>query len=164
MASPIPDGYHSVTPLLVIRDAARALEFYKQAFGAQERFRKLQPTGKVLHAEIAIGDSIIKLADECDPHPGHDQRCLAAPTSLKNTPVNLYYYVENVDEVFSRAVHAGATVVMPVADMFWGDRVGQLNDPFGHSWSIATHQEDVSPPQLDERIAKSFARKPAAAR
>ncbi len=148
---PMPEGYHSVTPYLAVRDAARAIEFYQQAFGAKEIFRMNSPDGKVGHAELRIGDSVVMLSDE-NPQAG----CVS-PSSLKGTTVTLFLYVENVDSIFQQAINAGATVVMPVANMFWGDRHGQVSDPFGHRWSLATHQEDVSPEQLAERARTAFA-------
>ncbi len=153
----IPEGFHTVTPLIVLRDAAKAIDFYKRAFGAQQLFRKDRPDGKVMHATIKIGDSVIMLADECDPHPNHERDCTVSPTSINHTTVNLYLYVPDVDVVFNQAVKAGATAVMPVTDMFWGDRMGQLKDPFGHLWAVATQKEIVAPAQLDERAKKFMA-------
>ena len=147
----IPDGYHTMTPGLTVRDAARAIAFYQKAFNARQRFRMDGPDGKVLHAELAIGNSIFMLGEE-NPAMG-----CASPVSLKGTPVSLYLYVDDVDAAFAQAVTAGATVVTPVTDMFWGDRHGQVTDPFGHRWSIATHQEDVSPQELTQRAQKFFA-------
>ncbi len=148
----VPEGFRSVTPHMTLKDAAVAIEFYKKAFGAEELLRMLGPGGQgVMHAEIKIGDSVIMLADE---FPG----CGAmAPTSLNGTTMAILLYVEDVDKAFNRAVEAGATSAMPVADMFWGDRYGVVTDPFGHRWSIATHIEDVSPEQCAERAEKFFA-------
>ncbi len=143
----IPEGYHSLTPYLVIDDAARAIEFYKEAFGAQELMRFDAPGGKVGHAELKIGDSIIMLADECTESP---QR---APQSLGGTSVGLMLYVEDVDKVVDRAVSAGAKLERPVKDQFYGDRTGGVVDPFGHSWYVATHVEDVAPEELHRRVA-----------
>jgi uncharacterized glyoxalase superfamily protein PhnB len=138
---PIPDGYHTLTPFLTVRDAIRAIEFYKQAFGAQERGVMKGPDGKVMHAELKIGDSIIMLSDEF-PEFG-----ALSPQSSGGAGMGLHIYVDGVDAAFDRAVNAGAQVEMPVTDQFWGDRYGKLKDPFGHKWSIATHTKDLS---LDE--------------
>ena len=150
----IPEGYHTVTPDLVFRDAAQAIEFYKKAFGARELMRFHAPDGKIGHAEIKIGDSIVMLCDE-NPQGG-----CAAPTSLNGTTVMLFLYVEDVDATFHQAVTSGATVVMPVADMFWGDRSGQVQDPFGHRWQLATHKEDLTQDQIDQRAQEFFASLP----
>jgi uncharacterized glyoxalase superfamily protein PhnB len=147
----VPDGYHRVTPHLVVRDAAAAIEFYKKAFGATERGRFAGPDGKVLHAEIQIGDSRLFLNDEF-PEMG-----ALSPLGFKGTSVTLHLYVDDVDRQFQQAVDAGAEVVMPLADQFWGDRYGLVKDPFGHQWSIASHMEDLSPSQLQERGAKAMA-------
>jgi uncharacterized glyoxalase superfamily protein PhnB len=149
-AKPIPDGYHTVTPYLAIRDAAKAIEFYKKAFGAEEIFRMPGPDGKVMHAEIRIGDSPVMISEE---FPEYGTK---SPQALGGSPVNIFLYVENVDKVFEQAVKAGATVTMPVADQFWGDRYGKLDDPFGHSWSVATHVEDVAPDEMAKRAAKAM--------
>ena len=146
---PIPDGYHTVTPYLIIKNAADALEFYKQAFGATELFRMAQPDGKIGHAEIKIGDSPIMLADEF-PEMGYK-----SPQSLGGSPVSIMIYVEEVDAVFDRALAAGATVQQPVQDKFYGDRIGTLVDPFGHVWHVSTHKEDVSPEEMEKRAAAS---------
>jgi len=149
---PIPEGYHTISPNLVVHDADRAIDFYKRAFGAQEVFRMNFPNGKVVHAELKIGDSMLMLGDEM---PGGKCR---APQSLGGSPVNIFLYVEDVDRVFKQAVDAGAKVDMPVADMFWGDRFGSLVDPFGHSWSLATHKEDVSADELRKRGQEEMAK------
>jgi PhnB protein len=141
----VPEGYHAVTPYLIVDGAARALEFYRQAFGAAERMRLAAPGGKIGHAEIAIGGSTIMLADE---HPEMGYR---GPRAIGGTPVSIHLYVENVDEMFPRAVAAGATVLQPVKDQFYGDRSGTLRDPFGHVWNIATHKEDLSPEEMHRR-------------
>lgn len=151
---PIPAGYHTLTPYLIIREAARALDFYKQAFGADECCRLSAPDGKVGHAEMRIGDSIFMLADE-SPEWGS-----RSPELLGGTAVSLVLYVENVDAVFQRAIDAGAKVLRPLEDKFYGDRMGTLLDPFGHEWSLATHIEDVSPEEMERRVAVAFA-KPA---
>jgi PhnB protein len=142
---PIPDGYHSVTPYLIVRDAASAIEFYKKAFGATERMRFADPSGKVGHAEVQIGDSTVMLGDE---HPDMGFR---GPQSLGGSPVGLLIYVEDVDARFKQAVSAGATVVRPVQDQFYGDRSGTLNDPYGHVWTLSTHKEDVSLEEMHRR-------------
>jgi PhnB protein len=147
----IPEGFHTVTPYLVVRDAAGAIDFYKQAFGAEELFRLEGPPGKIGHAEIKIGDSIIMLADEME---SGDCR---SPHSLGGTAVNILLYVKDVDQVFNQAVSAGAKVAMPLDDMFWGDRYGQVTDPFGHSWALATHKEDIPPEELQKRAQMAFA-------
>src|SRR3954447_13114919 len=144
---PIPDGYHSVTPYLVVQGAAKALEFYKKAFGATELFRMPGPGGKIMHAEIRIGDSPVMLADE---FPEMDAR---GPQTLGGTPVGLMIYCEDVDALFNQAVSAGAKVLRPVVDQFYGDRSGTVADPFGHKWTIATHKEDVSPEEMKRRMA-----------
>jgi PhnB protein len=144
----VPDGHHTVTPHLVVRDGARAIEFYKQAFGAVEHGRLAAPGGgKVMHAELSIGDSRIFLCDEF-PEMGAQ-----SPQAIGGSPVTIHLYVENADATAARAVEAGATLVMPVRDVPWGDRYGKLADPFGHSWSVATHIEDVSPEELAKRMA-----------
>lgn len=140
----IPQGYHTLTPYMTVRDAARALAFYKQAFGAVERGVMKGPDGRVMHAELTIGDSIFMLADEF-PQFGS-----LSPQSIGGSGMGLHIYVEDVDSAFDRAIGAGATIEMPVADMFWGDRYGKLVDPFGHKWSIATHKRDMSPEEIEE--------------
>jgi PhnB protein len=143
---PIPDGYHSVTPYLIVHDAAKALDFYKRAFGATEFFRMDGPGGKVAHAEIDIGDSRVMLADEAPEMGARSAKSIGA------SPVHLMIYVEDVDKVFKQAIAAGGTEVRPVKDQFYGDRSGNLNDPFGHSWTIATHKEDLSPEEVQKRM------------
>lgn len=150
----IPDGYHVITPYLVVAGAAKAIDFYGRAFGAQERFRMPSADGSVMHAEFQIGDSIVMIADE-NPMMGSK-----SPEALGGSPQNLLIYVEDVDSVFQKALDEGASVVMPVADMFWGDRYGKLKDPFGHEWSIATHIEDVPPEEMGERAAAAMAEVP----
>jgi PhnB protein len=142
---PIPDGYHSVTPYLIIDGASKAIDFYKKAFGATELFR-MDHEGKVGHAELKIGDSPIMLADE-QPSMGY-----VSPKALGGTPVSLMIYVEDVDKIYKQAISAGATEVRAVQDQFYGDRSGNLKDPFGHVWTVATHKEDVSPEEMDKRI------------
>jgi PhnB protein len=156
---PIPDGYHTLTPFLTVRDAERAIEFYKNAFGAESRGVMKGPDGKVMHAEIKIGDSVVMLSDEF-PDFGS-----VSPQGLGGSPMGLHIYVDDVDTSFDRAVKAGAQVEMPVMDQFWGDRYGRLKDPFGHKWSIATHKKDLSMDEMkkgmDEAMAK-FAEKKTA--
>jgi len=143
---PIPEGYHSVTPYLIIKGAARAIDFYKQAFGAVEMFRMPGPNGAIGHAELRIGDSIIMLADEIHSSP------YRSPDSFGGSPVSLMIYIANVDHVFARALSLGARQSRAVQDQFYGDRSGNLIDPFGHVWTIATHVEDVSPEELQRRM------------
>jgi PhnB protein len=142
---PIPEGYHSMTPYLAVDDAAEAIEYYKQAFGAKERVRMDAPDGKIGHAELEVGDSLLMLSD---PFPQSSTR---PPKELGGTSASVFMYVEDVDAVVRRAVDAGATVTSEVADQFWGDRFGTITDPFGHVWSIATHVEDLSPEEIEER-------------
>ena len=146
---PIPEGMHTVTPHLVCAGAADAIEFYKKAFDAAELGRLPGPQGKLMHAAIRIGDSAVMLVDEF-PEMG-----AFGPKSLKGSPVTIHLYVEHVDAAFERAVAAGAKVKMPLADMFWGDRYGVLEDPFGHYWSIATHVRDVSPEEMQQAMQKA---------
>jgi PhnB protein len=154
MIRPIPEGYHSVTPMFVFKDARRAIEFYKLAFGAEERFVMPGPEGKgIMHAELRIGDSIIMMGEENPQHA-----CKSAET-LGSSPVSFYVYVENADAAFRRAVEAGATVQMPVEDMFWGDRAGSVGDPFGHSWMLATHTRDLTPEEIEAGAKAAFAEK-----
>ncbi|MBI3810443.1 MAG: VOC family protein [Nitrospirae bacterium] len=150
-----PAGFHAVTPALTVPDAGKAIDFYKRAFGAEERMRFPGPDGKsIMHAEIKIGDSIIFLGEE------HPEMGCRGPQSLGGTPIGLYLYVEDTDHAFNRAVSAGAKAEMPVADMFWGDRCGQLTDPFGHKWWLATHKEDLSQEEIRKR-ATAFCAKMA---
>ena len=144
--SPIPEGMHSVTPHLVCEGAADAIEFYKKAFNAIELSRLPAPDGKVMHASIRIGDSTVMLVDDA-PTWG-----MLGPKALKGSPVYIHLYVEDVDAFTAQAVAAGAKVTMPIADMFWGDRYGQLEDPFGHRWSVATHVKDVSPDDVRQAM------------
>jgi PhnB protein len=147
---PIPDGYHTLTPYLTVRDAVRAIEFYKQAFGAQERGIMKGPDGKVMHAELKIGDSIIMLADEFPDHG------VVSPQTTGGAGMGLHIYVDSVDTAFDRAVKAGAQVEMPVTDQFWGDRYGKLKDPFGHKWSIATHTKDMSADEMKRNMDEAM--------
>jgi PhnB protein len=146
----IPKGYHAVTPYLIIKGAAQAIEYYKNVFGATELFRMDGPDGKVGHAELQIGDSHIMLADE-NPSMGTGH---ASAATIGGSPVSLYLYLPEVDTVVGRAVAAGARVLKPVQDQFYGDRSGFIQDPFGHLWGIATHVEDVSPEEMEERAKK----------
>jgi uncharacterized glyoxalase superfamily protein PhnB len=151
MAKPIPDGFYTITPHLIVSDAAKAIEFYKKALGAQEIERFMTPDGKaVMHAQLKIGNSMLMLGNEFPP------TCLS-PKSRGGTTVSLYLYLENADAAFDRAVKAGCTVKMPMTDQFWGDRYGQVEDPFGHQWSLATHKQDLTKDQIDESARKFFA-------
>jgi len=147
---PIPDGYHTVTPYLIIQGAAKALDFYKKALGAKELFRMASPDGRIGHAEILVGDSHIMLADE------HIERGAKSAKTLGGTPIGICLYVQDVDAWFDRAVTAGATVMYPVKDQFYGDRSGTIVDPFGLMWTIATHKEDVPPDELGRRAAAAM--------
>lgn len=153
MPKPIPKGYHSVTPYLIVDDAARAIDFYKKAFGAEEKFR-LPRGDKIGHAEIKIGDSFVMLADEF-PDMGH-----LSPKSRGGTTVSLLVYVPDVDSAFKTAIDAGAKQDRAIENQFWGDRMGSLSDPFGHQWSLATHVEDVSEDEMGKRMQQfSFQQK-----
>lgn len=147
----IPDGYPRLSPYLCVDGAAKAIEFYTSVFGAKERMRIPAPGGRIGHAELQVGDALIMLADE------HPEMQFVGPKKVGGTPVTLSLYVEAVDEVFARALRAGAKSVRPVADQFYGDRTGQFEDPFGHRWSVATHVEDVSPEEMAKRAAKLMA-------
>ncbi len=153
-AQPIPAGYHTVTPYLVCRGAASAIDFYKRAFGAKEKMRMPGPSGKVAHAEIQIGDSRVMLGDEAL------ETGAKSPETLGGSGASVLLYVKNVDAVADKAIAAGATVVMPVQDMFWGDRYGKLKDPFGHEWSIATHKEDLTAKQMAKRAQSATSAPP----
>ena len=155
---PIPEGYHSVTPYLIVKDAARAIEFYKKAFSATEMVRMPGPDGKIGHAEIKIGDSPVMLADEA-PQMGH-----RSAESLGGSPVSVLVYVDDADSVFNQAVAAGAAVERAMADQFYGDRMGSLKDPFGLTWHVATHMEDVSPDEMKKRASAAAASASAAGR
>ena len=150
MASAIPEGYHTVTPHLVIKGADKALEFYKKAFGAEEICRIPGPGGSIMHAELKIGNSHLMLNDEMPDYGA------LGPQTIGGTSVTLHLYVNDVDAFFKRAIQSGAKEEMAVADMFWGDRYGKLVDPFGHKWSVATHKEDVSPEEMGRRMEKEF--------
>jgi PhnB protein len=148
MVQAIPAGYHNITPYLMVRNAAAAIDFYKKAFNAVELMRFPGPGGKIMHAEVKIGDSPVMLADEM-PEEGH-----VGPQTLGGVGVSMMLYVEDVDTRFAQAIAAGATVKRPVQDQFYGDRTGTLVDPFGHVWSIGTHKEDVSMDEMQRRMAK----------
>ena len=150
---PIPEGYHTATPYLVVHDAARAIDFYKRAFDAKEIMRMEGPPGKIGHAELRIGDSAIMLSDEMP------QMVTKSPQSLGGTTGGIFLYVTDVDAAYQKAVSAGSKATMPPADMFWGDRFGQLTDPFGHSWSLATHKEDVAPEEMKRRMQAEVQRR-----
>jgi uncharacterized glyoxalase superfamily protein PhnB len=147
---PIPEGFHTVTPHLVCAGAADAIAFYKQAFGAVESGRMDGPDGKVMHAELRIGDSPIMLADEF-PEYGS-----CGPKALKGSPVAIHLYVPDADAMWEQALAAGAEVLMPISDTFWGDRYGQVTDPFGHRWSIATHKRDMTPQQMEAAMHEAM--------
>lgn len=156
MTKPIPEGYHSVTPYLIIDGAADAIAYYRKAFGATELFRMPAPGGKIGHAEIKIGDSPIMLADEA-PEMG-----FKGPKTIGGSPISIMIYVDDVDTVFNQAIAAGGTEQRPVKDQFYGDRSGTLEDPFGHVWHVATHKEDVSPEEMEERMKSHTAASGAA--
>jgi len=147
---PIPEGYHTITPYLVVDDAAAAIDFYGRAFGAKERMRMPTPDGKIGHAELEIGDSVVMLSDQMADSG------TKAPKELGGTSGGVFMYVEDVDASFEQAVGAGATVKMALEDMFWGDRFGSVIDPFGHIWSMATHKEDLSEEQMAERAREAM--------
>ena len=153
----IPQGFHSVTPGLTCKNASQAIDLYKKAFGAVERSRMAGPDGKIVHAEIQIGDSILFLSDE---FPGMS----AAPSPNALPSQSVYLYVQNVDSVFKQAVAAGCREGMPLADMFWGDRFGKVIDPFGHHWNLATHIEDVAPAEMERRSKEWMAKMASAAK
>jgi PhnB protein len=143
---PMPAGMHSVTPHIICAGAAEAIEFYKKAFGATEMFRLPGPDGKLMHGSISIGDSAVMLAEENEKHG------VFGPKRLNGSPVIIHLYVEDADAFVARAAEAGANVTMPVAEMFWGDRYGRLQDPFGHMWSVSTHVRDVTPDELKQAV------------
>jgi len=146
---PIPPGYRTVTPYLVVKDGGKAIDYYKEAFGANSVVRMDAPDGRIMHAEFKIGDSMIMLTEEIGPN--------RSPQSLGGTPVSIFLYVEDVDSVYNKAVAAGAKADMPPQDMFWGDRFGKLTDPFGHQWALATHIEDVAPEEMEKRTQAAIA-------
>ena len=142
----IPDGYYSLTPYLVCKGAAKAIDFYTKVFGAQEVARMPGPGGQIMHAEIKIGNSMLMLSDE------NKEQGYMSPETIGGTATSVMFYTDDVDAVFKRAVAAGAKAEMPPADMFWGDRMGNFVDPFGHKWAVATHKEDVSPDEMEKRM------------
>ena len=148
---PIPEGYHSLNAYLAVDDAAAAIEYYSEVFGAKERFRMDGPDGKIGHAELEIGDSVLMLSDQ------NPQSNYTPPKQLGGTSAGLLLYVEDVDAVVTKATETGATLTMPVEDMFWGDRFGQVTDPFGHAWQIATHKEDLTEEEIAERSKAAMA-------
>lgn len=148
---PCPKGFHTVTPSLIVRNAGQAIDFYKKALGAEEHMRMTGPDGKINHAEIKIGDSIVFLSEE-NPNWGTQ-----SPTSLGGSTGGLYLYVEDVDKAFQRAVDAGGQQKMPVMDMFWGDRMGNFIDPYGHNWTLATHTQDLTEQEIKEGEKKFYA-------
>ena len=150
MAKAIPDGFNTLTPHIIVPDGAKAIDFYKQAFGAVEMGRHLAPDGRVMHAQLKIGNSVLMIGSEFPP------ACLS-PKSRGGTSVTLHLYVDNADALFERAVKAGCTAKMPMTDQFWGDRYGSVEDPFGHSWSIATHKQDLSEEQIATNAKAAFA-------
>lgn len=154
---PVPEGYHTVTPYLVVKDAKRALEYYRKAFGAETKMSMPSPDGRVMHAEMRIGDSMVFVSDE---FPDMAPQIRAPESTGGMVTGSIFLYVPDVDAVVKRAVGAGARVTMPVADMFWGDRFGKVADPFGHHWGIATHKEDVTPQEMEKRSAE-YSRKMA---
>ena len=150
---PIPPGFHTITPHLIIKDAAGAIDFYKKAFGAEELSRMAMPDGRLIHASLKIGDSVLMLCDEFPEHGAGG----GSPNTLNNFHATIHMYVEDVDKAFQRAVDAGAVASMPPQDMFWGDRYGRVVDPFGQPWSIATHKEDLTPEEMHERMKSGCA-------
>jgi PhnB protein len=148
---PIPDGYHTITPNVIVDDGASAMEFYKRAFGAQELMRMPGPDGRIMHAELQIGDSRFML---CDEMPDMDVR---SPKFYNGSPVGFYLYFEDVDKAWQRALDAGAKQVSPLEDMFWGDRTGRLQDPFGHKWTLAQHVQDLTPEEIEKGQEAFFA-------
>jgi len=151
MTNPIPDGFQTTTPSLVVDNSKEAIEFYKKAFNAKEILSEPSPNGKIMHAMIQIGNSFVMMSDEI---PGMGCK---SPTSVGDTTVTIHLYVEDADKIFNQAVNAGAKVTMPITDTFWGDRRGTISDPFGHSWSIATHQKDLSPEEMKKAGEEYFA-------
>ncbi len=147
----IPEGYHTITPNLVVPGAAKAIDFYKKAFGATEIARMPGPNGTIMHAELKVGDSVFMLGEEAP------ERGAKSPKTLGGSPVSLYVYVENVDQAWDRAIKAGGKSEMPLADMFWGDRAGWLEDPFGHKWGLAQHVADLTPEEMQKAQEAFFA-------
>jgi PhnB protein len=153
MIKTIPEGYQSLTPMFIFKDARKAMEFYEKAFGAKERFVMPGPDGKgVMHAEVQIGTSIIMIGEENPQCPSKSAE------TMGGSPVSFYFYLDNVDEAFKIAIDAGAKIQMPVEDMFWGDRMGTVQDPFGYTWSIASHTKDLTPEEIQEGAKAFFAK------
>jgi uncharacterized glyoxalase superfamily protein PhnB len=152
----IPEGYHTLTPNLIVDGGAKAIDFYKKALGATELFRMPSPDGRIMHAELQLGDSKFML---CDEMPDMDAR---GPKAYHGTPVGFYVYVDNVDQAWKRAIDAGAKQVSPVTDMFWGDRTGRLEDPFGHRWTLSQHVKDPTPEEMEKGQEAFFAQAHAA--
>lgn len=146
----IPKDYHSITPVLIVKNGDEAIEFYKNGFGVEERCRMKAPDGRVAHAELKLGDSVFMLSDE---YP--EMKCLS-PKTIGGSPVSMYVYVDDVDSIFNKAISSGAKVLDPVKDQFWGDRQGRLEDPFGHLWSIATHKKDLSEEEMKKAAEAAF--------
>jgi PhnB protein len=153
---PVPKGYHTLTPGLVVKDAEKAIDFYKRAFGAQEQYRMPGPDGRVMHAEIKVGDSVFMLGEE---NPQHHAR---SPQTLGGSPVSLNLYLDNADATFKQAVDAGAKALQPVENMFWGDRYGKVEDPDGHTWGLCTRVEDLTPEEISKRGHEQMAKKKGA--
>jgi PhnB protein len=157
MTKPIPDGFHTLTPHLIVEGAAKAIEFYKKAFGAEELVRMPTPDGKrLMHAQVKIGDSMVMLVDAMPEYGAK------GPQALGGTPCTLHLYSKDVNAAFDRALKAGCTATMPLADQFWGDRYGKLKDPFGHEWSLAQHVRDVPPAELQKAAQQAMGRQPGA--
>lgn len=146
----IPKDYHSITPVLIVKNGDEAIEFYKKGFGVQERGRMKGPDGRVAHAELKLGDSVFMLSDEYPKMDCH------SPKTIGGSPVSMYVYVDDVDSFFDKAISAGAKVLDPIKDQFWGDRHGRLEDPFGHLWSIATHKKDLSEDEMKKAAEAAF--------
>jgi len=146
----IPKDYHSITPVLIVKNGDEAIEFYKKGFGVEERSRMKGPDGRIAHAELKLGDSVFMLSDEYPEMECH------SPKTIGGSPVSMYVYVEDVDSVFNKAISAGAKALDPVKDQFWGDRHGRLEDPFGHLWSIATHKKDLSEEEMKKAAEAAF--------
>jgi len=151
MIKPVPDGFGTITPHIVVNEAEKAIEFYKKAFGAQEISKAKGPTGKIIHAMVRIGDSLLMLNDE------FPENKVVGPNALGGTPFALHIYTDDPDKMYKQAVGAGAIEIMPISDMFWGDRYGQIQDPFGHRWAIAAHVKDMSPEQMKQATKEYFA-------
>lgn len=148
--NPIPEGFRTLTPHIILKDAAKAIDFYKNAFGAEEVMLMPGQDGKIMHAELRIGDSMLMMCEAC-PEMG-----AKSPQEIGGSPITMHLYVTDTDAAMKKAANAGATITTPAADAFWGDRYGRLTDPFGHNWSIATHMEDLSPAEIGQRAAKAM--------